>query len=112
MNLEELIIKLSTENHITAYEIAQNTSVSANTVRNILKKSTVKTKQKNLIEILEYLENAIVGTQAKHELKEKYQSVAEPNLKYGIDFSSLKIDDKLNIINEKLDILLNKTAPL
>lgn len=99
MDLQDLIIKLSEENHITAYEIAQNTSVSANTVRNVLKKSNIKTKQKNLLEIVEYLENAIVGTKAQYELNEEFQSkVAAEETKYTTNFKDLKIDDKLNII--------------
>lgn len=114
MDLEELIIKLSTDNHITAYEIAKNTSVSANTVRNVLKRANVNTKQKTLLEILDYLQKTITATDNPVELKEEYTTklkdnhAAEEPADYQTDFNNLKIDDKLNIINKKIDLLLNK----
>ncbi len=102
MNLVELIRKIAGENNITAYEIAKNTSVSINTVRNVLNNSEVKTKQKTLLIIVDYLEKAIVGTKGSLELKPAYQSnVAEAGAEYNKDFTSLKIDDKLNIIYQQ-----------
>ena len=104
MNLVELIKKITEENNITAYEIAKNTSVSINTVRNVLNGSEVKTKQKTLLIIVEYLENAIVGTKGSIEVKKEYtteyrnRNAAEEPAEYTTDFNNLKIDDKLNII--------------
>lgn len=72
MDLQKLIIKLSTENHISAYEIAKNTSVSANTVRNVLSKSKTNTKPKTLNIILDYLEKTVVGTNNKLSVKKEF----------------------------------------
>jgi len=118
MDLKKLIKDLVKENNITAYEIAKNTSISVNTVRNILNDSKINTKAKTLNIILEYLENAIVGTKGQLEIKKKYTTeyrnkhVAETPINYQNDFSSLKIDDKLNILfnqqnetNEKLEVI-------
>jgi hypothetical protein len=118
MDLVEKIRDLSEKNHITAYEISKNTSISINTVRNVLTKSKIKTKQKTLIIILDYLENAIVGTTKELEMEPKYSTknrvatAAEDGTNYNLEFNNFKIDDKLNIIHnqnlehaKKIDVL-------
>lgn len=104
----DLIKKIALENDISAYQIGTDTEVSISSATKIFSGEQKNPRNKTLNIILEYLENAIVGTKAKYELKEEYKSVAETNLNYDVDFASLKIDDKLNIINEKLDLLLSK----
>jgi hypothetical protein len=110
MNLEEIIIDLAKKNHLTAYEISKNTSISINTVRNVLTDSKIKTKQKTLNIILEYLEKTIVGTTGELEIEPKYSTknraniAAEEGTNYNLEFNNLKIDDKLNIIyNQNLE---------
>jgi hypothetical protein len=107
MNLEETIIDLAKKNHLTAYEISKNTSISINTVRNVLTNSKIKTKQKTLIIILDYLETVIAGTtdeleaQPKYSTKNRENIAAEEVKNYNLEFKNLKIDDKLNIIHNQ-----------
>lgn len=107
-NLIDFIIDFANKNNITAYQLGKYSSISASSVNKIFSKENKSPKLQTLLKLQEDLENMVVGKKSKYELKEKYQSVAETDSKYDIDFPSLKIDDKLNIINEKLDILLEK----
>tara|TARA_B110000046_G_scaffold168264_1_gene186545 strand:- start:2148 stop:2549 length:402 start_codon:yes stop_codon:yes gene_type:complete len=99
MNLIEIIRELAEKNHITAYEISKNTSISINTVRNVLTNSEIKTKEKTLKIILDYLEKAAAGTKSSYELKDKY--IKTDRSEFKKEFKDLKIDDKLNIIHQQ-----------
>lgn len=102
MNIKEkvtFIREIAAKNNITAYDIGKNTEISLTSARNVLEDDSISPRNKTLNIILTYLENAIVGTKGQIELKPEYQSkVAEEPATYNTDFSSLKIDDKLNII--------------
>lgn len=64
----ELIRNLAEKHQISSYEIGENTSVSSKTAYNILHSDEIKPRPKTLNTILEYLENAIVGTETKLEI--------------------------------------------
>ncbi|QOD60618.1 S24/S26 family peptidase [Polaribacter haliotis] len=78
-----LIRKLAEENNITAYDIGKNTEISLTSARNVLEDDNITPRVKTLNIILEYLENAIVGTKNQYELKEEFQSkVTEETVNY------------------------------
>ena len=117
MDIKEKVIfirKIASKNNITAYDIGKNTEISLTSARNVLEDDSISPRNKTLNIILEYLENAIVGTKGSIEVKKEYttefrnRNAAEEPAEYTTDFNNLKIDDKLNIINEKLDKILNK----
>lgn len=107
----EIIKDLADKHNISPYEIGQKTSISQSSAHKIFSGKQKNPKDKTLNIILEYLENAIVGTEAQYEATEKYSkkylksTAAATDLSYNTEFSNLKIDDKLNIINEKLNAL-------
>lgn len=60
LKMKDLIIELMTKHDITAYDVGQNTSVSTNTVKNLLDGSGTP-RPKTLKIILKYLQDKIVG---------------------------------------------------
>lgn len=97
----KLIRTVASDNGITAYDIGKNTEISLTSARNVLEEDNITYRNKTLNIILDYLENAIVGTvKPPKEYTEKYKEreVAEESLEYKRSFKDLKIDDKLNKI--------------
>ena len=103
----KLIKKIASENDISAYELGQKTSISSSSTQKIFSGEQKNPRNKTLNILLDYLENYITGTKSKYDVNEKFATkVSESPEDYKIPFADLKIDDKLNIINQKLDILL------
>lgn len=101
---------------LSSYEISKNTKISIFGIESILNGKTKKPRKTTLDKILNYL-NSLNKTKNKdNELKEEYtvdfrnRNAAETGDHYQLNFKDLKIDDKLNIINEKLDLLLNSKS--
>lgn len=103
----DLIRKLCSENNITAYELGEKTSISKRTAYNILTNNQITPRNNTLNEILDYIENRIVGTKAKYELKTNYppSEVKESQTTFNDNFDSLSIENKLKTIylqNQKI----------
>ena len=104
----ELIRKITKENDISSYQIGENTSVSNKTAYNILNDDNISPRTKTLNIILEYLENTIVGTQNKYELKEEFQSKAaeeSPPYKLSLEEKLKTIEDTQQNLLHQLDII-------
>lgn len=99
MKKTKLIQELANLHHITAYEIAKNTSISINTAANVLKNGSVKAKEKTLDEILNFIENKITGSKAQFKLQ------PEIALQQNQKFEDLPIEDKLNEIYQAIQEL-------
>ena len=103
-----LIKKISAENDISAYLIGQNTSISASSAHKILNGEQKNPRSKTLNIILEFLEQEITGTESDHawcakhlnNRPSKFTTVA-----INGNFDNLKIDDKLNILDKKLNYM-------
>lgn len=103
ITLEEkvkLIRDLVEKHGITSYQIGQETEVSTKTAYNILTNDEIKPRNKTLNIILDYIENKIIGTEAKYELKEEFHTKNQLNEtnapNYEHSFSKLTIDEKIN----------------
>ena len=68
----ELIRKIAKDNDISPYQIGENTTLSNKTAYNILNNDNITPRTKTINIILEYLENAIVGTKGNLKLKQEY----------------------------------------
>ncbi len=80
ITLLNLVLKHSAELGITGYDIAQNTSISAPAAYKILNGQTKNPRRKNLLEILDYIEDRLlkVGQASGREPRK----VAEPETEY------------------------------
>lgn len=71
-----LVLSLIKEHNLTAYEIGKNTKISTFAVQKIINGETKNPNETTISEILNFIENAIVGTDIKkntlEEPKEKY----------------------------------------
>ena len=103
-----LIKKISAENDISAYLIGQNTSISASSAHKILNGGQKNPRSKTLNIILEFLEQEIAGTENDHTwCTEHLNNRPSTFTTVGINgnFDNLKIDDKLNILDKKLNYM-------
>lgn len=67
----KLIKKLAEENGITPYQIGLESEVSPSSAAKIFNGEQPNPRTKTLNIILDYIEKKIVGSEAKHELREK-----------------------------------------
>jgi transcriptional regulator with XRE-family HTH domain len=105
--LIDFIIDFAEKNNITAYQLGKKSTISASSVNKIFSKENKSPKITTLLKLQNDLENMVVASQSKYDVNEKFATkVSESPEDYKIPFADLKIDDKLNIINQKLDILL------
>lgn len=103
-----LIKEIAEKHEISSYEIGENTSVSAKTAYNIFNDDKIKPRNKTLNIILEYLENAIVGTENKYTLqpehKETKRIAAENNTEYSKGVPYYDLDVSAHITSSFSDI--------
>jgi transcriptional regulator with XRE-family HTH domain len=78
-----LIIETAKKNNITAYEIAKNTNLSTFGVQKILNGETKNPNSKTIQIILDFLENAIVGTNVKEGVEEPSEMYSTKKLGFN-----------------------------
>lgn len=84
---------------VTGYEIGQNTSLPEQTAYRILDGTTAKPRRKNLLKIVEYLENKIVGTNVKPQ---NASDIVVKN--YNLSEEILKVEEEVEAIYRKVSI--------
>ena len=88
--LLKTILKACKEDGVTSYDIGQNTSISNQAAYKILKGITQNPRRKNLLEILNYLEENRIRN------KQRPLIVSEPPVEYEtVDESNLSCEEKL-----------------
>lgn len=65
LDKKDLVVKLLKEHEITAYEIGNNTNISALAAQNIIDGNTSNPRNKTLNIILDYIEEKITGSDLK-----------------------------------------------
>jgi len=103
-----LIKKISAENDISAYLIGQNTSISASSAHKILNGGQENPRTKTLNIILEFLEQEIAGPENDYAWCTKHLNNRPSKftpIALGSNFDDLKIDEKLNILDKKLNYM-------
>ena len=112
-----LIKKISQEHDISAYEIGQNTSISASSAHKILNGEQENPRTNTLNIILEFLEQKIAGTEGNYALHNG-AGKETPVAQHG-SFNKLNIEDKLNELyrmqqqsNIKIEMIANALSNL
>ncbi|TVZ55631.1 helix-turn-helix protein [Lutibacter sp. Hel_I_33_5] len=113
-DLINYLIELARKNNISAYELGKVSSISSSSVNKIFSGENKTPKQKTLEILLNDLEKSIAGTTGDIEVRKEYTTEARRQLNIVAekispypDFDSLKIDDKLNIIHKKIELISN-----
>lgn len=96
----KIIRELAQKNDITAYEIGENTSISTGTAYNILNDDNIKPRNKTLNIILDYLEQAVVGTHSKIDVNKEY--TAENMIKKGAVAEDMYLNEERSSYNETI----------
>ena len=101
-----LIRKIAKDNDISSYQIGESTTVSQKTAYNILNDDEIKPRTKTLHIVLNYLENAIVGSKGdldeRKEYTTAYRNKHTQRPPESLQFENLGIEEKLNEMYELL----------
>ena len=101
-----LIRKIAKDNDISSYQIGESTTVSQKTAYNILNDDEIKPRTKTLHIVLNYLENAIVGSKGDVEIRKEYTTAYRnkhtQRSPESLQFENLGIEEKLNEMYELL----------
>ena len=104
----ELIKRLAKKHDISPYKIGQKTEISISSVSKIFAGEQKNPRSKTLNIILEFLEQEIAGTENDHTWCAKHLN-NRPSIFTTVaingNFDNLKIDDKLNILDKKLNYM-------
>jgi len=99
------ILKIIEEKEIKAYTIGKNGGLPELTVKNILNKKTKAPRKKTLEKFIRGFDASLEDTANSHEVTDEFTAIYRKRTKTEDtavneteDFSSLKIDDKLNLI--------------
>jgi type III secretion system FlhB-like substrate exporter len=101
----KIILNIIKDNNITAYEIGKNTNISTFAVQKIINGDTKKPNERTLDTILQFLENAIVGTNVK------INKVEEQNEKYIINNKDDLYERFIKLMEEH-QVLIRENARL
>lgn len=107
LNKKEIVLKLIEEHKITAYEIGNNTPVSALAVQNIIDGTTKNPRDKTLIPIIEYIENKIVGSAIPGHKNHNPQVVNDPEVGYNAQEKVNEIYSELKLQSLAISCLDN-----